>query len=97
MNDLRSDLDTALRLGKTPKQFAQDAGFATERVKNLVNSALKAGAVGAAQNMVGEAVHAVVFEENADAVAQAFKQALPRDSVLVSRLDFQGARLVSRT
>lgn len=27
MNDLRSDLDTALREGKTPKQFAASAGI----------------------------------------------------------------------
>ena len=77
-------------------QFAQDTGFATERVKKLVKLAEKAGAVGAAQNMVGEAVHAVVLEENAEALAQAFKQALYPDRVLVSKLDFQGARLVSK-
>ena len=27
MNDLRSSLDTALRLGKSPKEFAADAGI----------------------------------------------------------------------
>jgi pantoate kinase len=78
-------------------QFAQNTGFATERVKKLVKLAEKAGAVGAAQNMVGEAVHAVVLEENAEAVAQSFKQAISPDKVLVSKLDFQGARLVSKT
>jgi pantoate kinase len=77
-------------------QFALDAGFATERVKHLVQAAKKAGAVGAAQNMLGEAVHAVTLEENADAVAEAFKQALPPDKILVSKIDFQGARLVSK-
>jgi pantoate kinase len=44
-------------------QFAQDTGFATERVRQLVQLAEKAGAIGAAQNMVGEAVHAVTLEE----------------------------------
>jgi pantoate kinase len=75
-------------------QFAQDAGFATERVRQLVHSAKKAGAIGAAQNMVGEAVHSLALEENAAEVAEAFKQVLPRENVFVSRLDFQGARLV---
>jgi pantoate kinase len=77
-------------------QFAQEAGFVTPRVKQLVDSAVKAGAVGAAQNMVGEAVHAVAREEDADVVAEAFKQALPPDRVLVSKIDFQGAQLVSK-
>ncbi len=77
--------------------FALDAGFATERVKSLVQAAKKAGAVGAAQNMLGEAVHAVTLEENAAAVAQAFKQALPPRKILASKIDFQGVRLVSKT
>lgn len=77
-------------------QFAQDAGFATERVRELVRLAEKAGAVGAAQNMVGEVVHAVVLEENANAVQEAFKQALPKGNILASKIDFQGARLVGK-
>jgi pantoate kinase len=75
-------------------EFSQKAGFATKNICKLVRLAKKAGAVGAAQNMIGEAVHAVVHEENADAVAEAFKQALPSQQVIVSRIDFQGARLV---
>jgi pantoate kinase len=76
-------------------QFAQDAGFATDRVSQLVKLAKQAGAIGAAQNMVGEAVHAIAHEENAVAVAEAFKQVLPQESVVVSKIDFQGARLVN--
>ena len=75
-------------------EFSQKAGFATEKICQLVKSAKKAGAVGAAQNMIGEAVHAVVHEENASSVAEAFKQALPSQQVLVSEIDFQGARLI---
>jgi pantoate kinase len=77
-------------------EFAENAGFATERVRKLVRSAKKAGAVGAAQNMVGEAVHAVAYEENAAAVAEAFKKALPKENITVSKIDFQGARLVGK-
>jgi pantoate kinase len=76
-------------------QFAQDAGFATSRVRQLVDLALKAGAIGAAQNMVGEAVHAVTVAEKAAEVAEAFKLVLPKENILVSKLDFQGARLVT--
>jgi pantoate kinase len=75
-------------------EFSQKAGFATPKTHELVQLAKKAGAVGAAQNMIGEAVHAVVLEENAKSVAEAFKQTLPHQQVIVSRIDFQGARLV---
>ncbi len=74
--------------------FSLKAGFSTENTRKLVESAKKAGAVGAAQNMIGEAVHAVVTEENANSVAEAFKQTLPSQQVIVSKIDFQGARLI---
>jgi pantoate kinase len=74
--------------------FAEKAGFTNDGIRALVKAAKKAGAVGAAQNMIGEAVHAVVHQEDADSVAEAFKQTLPKDQVIVSRVDFQGARLI---
>jgi len=74
--------------------FAEKAGFMTARVRRLVKLAEKAGAVGAAQNMVGEAVHAVTLEKNAAEIAEAFKQVLPNEKILASKIDFQGARLV---
>ena len=73
--------------------FAQNAGFATENVRQLVHLAQNAGAVGATQNMIGEAVHAVVLEENAPSVAEAFKQLLPNEKILTAKIDFQGVRL----
>jgi len=75
-------------------KFAQKTGFATERVRTLVKLAEKAGAIGAAQNMVGEAVHALTTLENAENVAQAFKQVLPENKILVASVDVQGARLM---
>jgi len=75
--------------------FAQKAGFATSNVRRLVKLAKEAGAVGAAQNMLGEAVHALVLEENVEGVADAFKRVLPSEKVIVSRIDFQGARLIT--
>jgi pantoate kinase len=74
--------------------FAEKTGFMTPRARQLVKLAEKAGAVGAAQNMVGEAVHAVALEENVAEIAEAFKQVLPNEKILVSKIDFQGARLV---
>ncbi|MGD6806987.1 MAG: pantoate kinase [Candidatus Bathyarchaeia archaeon] len=74
--------------------FSQKAGFANENITALVDAGKRAGAVGAAQNMIGEAVHAVVHEENALSVAEAFKKTLPQNQVLISKIDFQGARLI---
>lgn len=76
-------------------EFAEKTGFMTERVNRMVQLAVKAGAVGAAQNMVGEAVHALALDENVEKVAEAFKQVLPKEKVLVAKIDFQGARLIA--
>lgn len=75
-------------------EFSQNAGFATPNVKKLVKLANEAGALGAAQNMLGEAVHALVLEEHAKEVAEAFKRVLPTENVLMSKIDFQGVRLI---
>jgi pantoate kinase len=76
-------------------KFSENAGFATPNVRRLIKLAKKAGAVGASQNMLGEAVHALVLEENAQAVAEAFKEVLPSEKVILSKIDFQGARLIA--
>ena len=74
--------------------FSEKTGFMTSRTKKLVKLAEKAGAVGSAQNMVGEAVHALASKENAENIAEAFRQILPNERVLKTEIDFQGARLV---
>jgi pantoate kinase len=76
-------------------EFAEKTGFMTQRVRRLVKLAEEAGVIGVAQNMVGEAVHALVLEENATEIAEAFKQVLPNEKILTAKIDFQGARLVS--
>jgi len=76
------------------REFAEKTGFITERVRTLLKLADKADAIGAAQNMVGEAVHALTTSENAEKVVQAFKQVLPEQKILVSHVDVQGARLL---
>jgi len=54
------------------KLFSEMSGYATDSVRRLIEAAEQAGAVGAAQNMIGEAVHAVVDEQNAVDVEEAF-------------------------
>jgi pantoate kinase len=76
------------------KGFAEEAGFMNDRLRNLAELAERAGAIGAAQNMVGEAIHAVTTLENAGKVTQAFMEALPQEKIIMSKIDFQGARLL---
>lgn len=76
------------------RDFAEKTGFMTERLRKLLRLADKAGAIGAAQNMVGEAVHALTTWENAGNVVQAFKDVLPQEKILAARVDVQGARLI---
>jgi pantoate kinase len=74
--------------------FAVQTGFMTKRLQALVKLARKAGAIGAAQNMVGEAIHVLATSENVDSVVQAFKQVLPQNSILTAKIDHSGARLI---
>jgi len=75
-------------------EFAEKTGFMTRRLRNLAKLANEAGAIGSAQNMVGEAIHSLTTLDNADRVVQAFMQVLPEEQILVAKIDLQGARLV---
>ncbi|UCF59185.1 MAG: hypothetical protein JSV15_01850 [Candidatus Bathyarchaeota archaeon] len=74
------------------KEFAIKTGLITDRVQKLIELAEKAGAVGAAQNMVGEAVHALVTVDGVEAVVKALKKVAPSERIIITRIDFQGAR-----
>ncbi len=76
------------------REFAEKTGFMTDRLRKLTKLADGAGAVGTAQNMVGEAIHAVTTLENAARVTQAFMEVLPQEKIITAKIDFQGARLL---
>ena len=76
------------------KEFALRTGFATSRVQQLIELSENAGAIGAAQNMLGEAVHALVTVDTVEAVHEAFKKLLPEEKIIISSIDFQGARMI---
>jgi pantoate kinase len=75
-------------------EFAEKCGFMTQRTRRLVRIAEEAGAIGATQNMIGEAVHAIAHLKKAANVVEAFKQVLPDEGVTVAEIDWQGARLL---
>jgi pantoate kinase len=63
-------LESLLRAGEA---FTEGLGIWTPRVRRLARAAKAAGAMGASQNMVGQAVHAVTAKEDASQVAAALK------------------------
>lgn len=77
------------------RQFAETTGLATKRVTKLMDTAEKAGAIGAAQNMLGEAVHALVKRDEVNSVLAAFERLLPRDKIVVAEVSLSGAQLMS--
>jgi len=76
------------------KKFALNAGFMTNRVQKLIELAETNGAVGATQNMIGEAVHALVAEDRIDDVVQAFKKVISSEKIITAKIDLKGARLL---
>jgi len=77
------------------REFAEKTGLATKRVVRLMTAAEKAGAVGAAQNMLGEAVHALVERDKAKSVVKVFERVLPPEKIVVAEVSLQGAQLVT--
>ncbi len=75
------------------KGFAVGTGFVTKRVQQLIELSEKAGAIGVAQNMLGEAVHALVTVDKIESVHEAFKKLLPEEKIIISNIDLQGARI----
>ncbi len=79
---------------QTCKKFAAETHLVTSRTGKLIELAEKSGAIGAAQNMVGEAVHALVTMDKVEDVVQAFKKVMSSEKILVTKIDLQGARLL---
>ena len=75
-------------------RFSEETGLLTQRARDLVKAAMKANAIGATQNMIGDAVHALTRLENVRELAEVFKQVLPEEKVICAEIDFQGARLL---
>jgi pantoate kinase len=76
------------------REFAIETGLASSKIAHLFEVAEEAGAIGVAQNMVGEAVHALTTANNAKKVVEAFKSILPPENILTGRIDAQGAHLL---
>jgi pantoate kinase len=78
----------------TCRTFAENAGFMTERLKRLLSVMEKNGAIGATQNMLGEAGHALVEERKVKSVYRAARSILPKKQILTSTVESGVARLI---
>jgi len=76
------------------KKFAAEVGLMSSRVRRLIDVMEKAGAIGAAQNMVGEAAHALVEKERVKRVAEAAARMMPSKKIYIAKIDLAGARLI---
>jgi pantoate kinase len=76
------------------RKFGAYAGFETPKVSRLISMMVSAGAVGAAQNMLGEAVHGVARNSRAKRVVAQVRKAFPQATVFTSSLDTEGVRIL---
>jgi len=87
----RPSLDNFLR---NSEEFASRIGFMTERIERLITATKGMGAVGAAQNMLGEAFHAVVEEDLTGEILGRLRGLMPGGRLFSVGIDFEGARLL---
>jgi len=76
------------------KRFAADVGLMSSRVRRLIDAMEKAGAIGATQNMVGEAAHALVEEDRVEKVVEAAGRLMSSEKIYIAKIDLTGARLI---
>jgi len=74
------------------KKFAQEIGFLTDRSAEAIGRLERAGAIGVTQNMIGDAVHSIVEEENEDRIIDSVKEI--GNKLIVSRISNAGAKLL---
>lgn len=77
------------------RNFGKRAGFETPRVTRLISTLMSAGAVGAAQNMIGEAVHAVAEDSKTAKILKLVRTAFPDAKVFASHIESQGVRFLN--
>jgi len=76
------------------RNFGSAVGFQTPNVARLISAMVSAGSIGAAQNMIGEAVHGVVKDSNIKNVMKIVRRAFPSARVFAAQLDNFGVRLL---
>jgi pantoate kinase len=76
------------------KKFALSLGLMSPQTAKLIALMENTGAIGATQNMLGQAVHAIAGEDEAGAILTAVKRRFPKAKAFMCSLDLAGARLL---
>jgi pantoate kinase len=79
---------------KASKEFAYGLGLMSPQTARLIEVMETAGVIGATQNMLGQAVHAIADDDSAKNVLAAVTRRFPEVQVFLCSLDFAGARLL---
>lgn len=82
------------KLMKLSKRFAAKTGLMSEKVKNAVKELEKNGFVNASMAMFGETVFCFVEREKANQVLNILKKYFDRGIILISDINFTGARIL---
>jgi pantoate kinase len=79
---------------RASKRFAYGLGLMSSETAQLIELMEAAGAIGASQNMLGQAVHAIADEDMARGILTTVKRRFPKAQAFMCSLDFAGARLL---
>ncbi len=66
------------------REFSYESGFVTETVQEIFKVFEKLPMIGYAQNMLGDAVHALVYDKNLDLVVRSLTESFPDMEIVVS-------------
>jgi pantoate kinase len=77
------------------RKFGQEVGLGGPEITHLMDTMISAGAIGAAQNMIGKAVHGVVENSRISHVLDSVRREFPSAIVFASKLDEAGVRLAT--
>lgn len=76
------------------RAFADALGLMSCRTAELADLMENTGAIGATQNMVGQAVHAIAEKDQADSILRTVRRRFPKIQAFSCPLDFTGARII---
>jgi len=79
---------------RVSREFAEGLGLLDDELRALIKAAVKAGAIGASQVMLGRAVFALAKNNKIGAVKRAFLELLESSAVMATEVSGRGARLL---
>lgn len=79
---------------RASRAFAHGLGLMSRQTAQLIELMESSGAIGATQNMLGQAAHAIAEHETADSILRTVRRRFPQAQAFTCDLDFTGARIL---